>query len=57
MQRAGWLMKRGVVVKGWRRRYVALYGNLLFYYEYKDPSAALGMVRLLHTATTVIAIH
>ena len=42
----GWLHKQGGRVKTWKRRYVILSGNVLYYFKSPKDKEPLGMVPL-----------
>jgi hypothetical protein len=41
---AGWLSKRGGMVKNWKRRWIVLKSNFLYYYKAKGDGEPLGFI-------------
>ena len=50
----GWLLKRGEVIKGWKKRWFEIRDGHAFYYKYPDDAKALGAIDLNPCSTRVV---
>lgn len=49
----GWLLKRGEVIKGWKKRWFEIRDGHAFYYKYPDDAKALGAIDLNPACTRI----
>lgn len=50
----GWLLKRGEVIKGWKKRWFEIRDGHAFYYKYPDDAKALGAIDLNPNSTRIL---
>jgi len=54
VEKEGWLMKQGGIVKNWKKRWFKLQGNYLYYYKQKTDKEPLGFIPIDRASINVL---
>lgn len=54
IEKQGYLVKRGGIVKNWKKRWFVLRGNILYYYSAPDQKEPLGFIPLERSSVQAV---